>query len=116
MPADRMLFVWQTGDSVTRAVLFADGAANTVFSIDRLYRSFNRSAKHTTGTEFDAETALTAQFLVESMNETGNPFKAPESVVNLCRTAHGLHYTTTHKQTQETCSGVKPCQNHFSSR
>jgi len=106
MPAGSMLLVWQTGDSVTRAVLFADGAANTVFSIGRLYRSFNRSAKHTTGTEPDAETALAAQFLVKNMNETGNPFEAPEGVINLCRTAHGSNYTTTHAQTQETWSGV----------
>jgi len=116
MPAGRMLFVWQTGDGVARAVLFADSATDTVFRIARLYRSFNRSAKHTTWAELEAETALAAQFLVEGMNETGNPFEAPESVINLCRTAHGLHYTTTHEQTQETCSGVKPCQNHFSSR
>lgn len=95
MSAGRMLFVWQTGDSVTRAVLFADGAANTVFSIDRLYRSFNRPAKHPAGAELNAEAALTALFLVESVNETGNPFEAPESVINLCRTAHGLHYTIT---------------------
>ncbi len=95
MSAGRMLLVWQTGDSVTRAVLFAHSAADAVFGISRLYRSFNRSAKHPTRTEPDAETTLAAQLLVESVNETGNPFEAPESVVNLCRTAHGSHYTIT---------------------
>ncbi len=49
MPAGRVLFVWQTGDGVTWAILFADGATDAVFSIYRLYRSFNRSAKHTAG-------------------------------------------------------------------
>ena len=95
MSADRMLLVWQTGDSVAWAVFFAHSAADAVFSIGRLYRSFNRPAKHPAGAELNAEAALTAQFLVESVNETGNPFEAPESVVNLCRTAHGSHYTIT---------------------
>jgi len=79
-----MFFQWPTDYGIARAVFLANGAANTVTRIGFFDGSFDGSSEHLPWAYFNAQAALNTEFLVEAADKTRHPFKASESIVNLC--------------------------------